>query len=180
MKNLFFLLLLSTYSFSAMANNKMVVGSDDRVQVKKKDKTLAHESIGLIFYQHRNSIYACTGTVIAPKVVLTAAHCIEPFADIYFIPGQVSRIWGQLSKNTKNAVKAKRGHRFPEYTKKNPHNTDLGVIVFEKEFSVAPLPLSTQYTTNERVTISGYPDDKKQGTLWEDSGFLNGVSYTID
>lgn len=177
-----FLLLfyLASFSLSAFANNKMVVGTDDRIQIKKKNKIEAHESIGIVYYRDKGKTYSCTGTIIAPKVVITAAHCIEPSFDIYFIPGQISRIWGGLNKTSKNAVKAKITRIFPGYYYDDPTKGDLGLLIFHNEFKVKPLALSTQYAQNEVVSIAGYPEDKPLGTLWEGTGEIDGASYTID
>lgn len=42
-----------------------------------------HPNVGtLLFVQNGVGYYSCTGTLIAPKVMLTAGHCVEEFGNI--------------------------------------------------------------------------------------------------
>lgn len=172
-------LLLSSTSF---ANNKMLVGADDRVQIKKNQKTEAHESIGMLYFEEGGEILNCTGTIIGPRHVITAAHCALPsMKDLYFYPGLISKkSQRELRKIPKEVYKVKEAHRFTGYNKTTPETTDIAVLVFHQDFKAPAIALTTQYAPNEFVTISGYPADKNMGTLWEDSGVIDGDSYTID
>lgn len=180
------LLFIFTIFFStqeARAINKMVVGADDRHQITRKNKTNIHESIGMIFYKSTDGhTYYCTGTVIGPRHVVTAAHCIESAAtDYYFMPGNISKPFINVEyRLPRKAIKSIVGIQFPGFSTETAAKTDVGIIIFPKDLNVPELPLKVSEQTLEMVTVTGYPTDKPQGTMWEDSGLMSNGQYQLD
>lgn len=173
-----FTLLLS--SLSSYAIDKMVIGKDNRHQIKERNKQEIHDSIGILVETGKDE--NCTGTIIGPRHVLTATHCIGSGRNLNFIPGNVKRLPNKLSVLLpKSAIKAKTAIPFPGFSQDTDKETDLSVVIFESDLPGRPVAVSLFQDAGQIVTVAGYPSDKTLGTLWEDSGIIEeDGSYTLD
>ena len=107
--------------------------------------TSADPAIVLLRGRLSNGDLLCTGTVIAPTVVLTAAHCVDPRAvgevasyDVFFgsdlaTQGSVAANWMAVSAtdfdDAFDPAYVDRGH-------------DVGVALLESSATVSPLPMN--------------------------------------
>ena len=93
----------------------------------------------------------CTGTVIAPRTVLTAAHCLKPYASrpVKFMLGS-----SYSSPTAVIAVAALKAH--PAYT---PNNNDIGIVTLAADAPVKPmkiLPSLDQSWLNRELVFVGF------------------------
>jgi V8-like Glu-specific endopeptidase len=134
----------------------------------------------------------CTGTLIGPKVVLTAAHCVKGSTVKTFALGD------DMYSGTEYAVSFAKYH--PQYNEevmeygskmgyKMITERDIAVVVLQNQVKVEPMPLSRQSAstmTGKAITFVGFgtrdPDEylvgekyKVDGTIYEvwPNGFWN-------
>jgi V8-like Glu-specific endopeptidase len=148
--------LLSSFAFGQM--EKSVFGEDNRVSALGSNPNVGH--IGTY----------CTGTLVAPDIVLTAAHCIysqkyQVNLDApYFRPARDGNYSSNGTYNWKKLYVKK------SYAHDKEKIGDIGFIVLQKKVKYASnFPKVIIGKGTESVTVTGYPKDKDFGTSWMDS-----------
>lgn len=182
---------LSVQSVYAIPGD-VVIGTDERVQVttSTKSKNDVYNKMGHLLLPDGT----CTGTMIAPNVVLTAAHCIydKKTKDI-IKPNKVSFIPGRKSSMDIpfGIFKGKKIVTYKEYILSEDSDYDMAIIELTAEPNVGYMEIAESFDHFElpkhTLYIAGYAGDKDYATLWESSSkgatrdfFSNTMTYRID
>src|SRR5688572_28536603 len=101
--------------------------------------------------------YLCSGTLIAPKVVLTAGHCVgEPgdFSGIrIFTESDVENGKNNFPYAGRNSIEATAWYAHPEYTNEAFYLHDFGVILLSIPVKLAPDQYGTLPAPNQLVAL---------------------------
>ncbi|HEY4778609.1 MAG TPA: serine protease, partial [Solirubrobacterales bacterium] len=109
--------------------------------------------------------FACSGTVISPRVILTAAHCVEdldvggytPASDYGVATGFADP---REAKAAKAVLRVASTHVFPEFDPSTLHG-DAGILVLSTPTTAPPISLATAtdsalYEGGARVLLAGW------------------------
>lgn len=120
----------------------------------------------------RDQGFACTGTVIAPRLVLTAAHCVEDLELGGFTPANryvVATGQANPRKAPRDAIlRVSATHVFPGFDPGDTHG-DAALLVLASPTVAPPIPLadtadSALYAGGAQVSLAGWgltrPDAK--------------------
>jgi hypothetical protein len=132
--------------------------------------------------------YICTGTIVSPHVVLTAAHCVDPSVTG---PGQLGIFAGndlddaEQVADASRLFTAKKSAFDPDFDSKSLYGGhDIGVIVTSKALPSTPVPIrrapigSDDIGAAIRVVGAGKTvasDDSSTGRLFEFSSSIGGI-----
>eukprot|EP01023_Acetabularia_acetabulum_P034418 TRINITY_DN3232_c2_g1_i1.p1 TRINITY_DN3232_c2_g1~~TRINITY_DN3232_c2_g1_i1.p1 ORF type:complete len:376 (+),score=56.85 TRINITY_DN3232_c2_g1_i1:140-1267(+) len=138
-----------------------IVGDDDRQRVKNTE-LYPYRTIGRLFFKCNGKGQACTATLIGPRAILTAAHCIYSRSiastcdGFEFSPGQ------QADFKPFETAKATRMFYPASYAVGNTEN-DYGVLILDSDIGKEAGWMGFGYqcsNTVQDLETAGYPNDQ--------------------
>ncbi len=113
--------------------------------------TSAYPAVGALVEQGEPF---CTGTVVAPRVVVTAAHCLEGES-----AANISFAFGPNAYHPSSVIHASAIHVHPDYDAQSI-TSDIGVVVLSQDAPVTPIPMNTTALDStwvgQSLTFVGY------------------------
>lgn len=119
-----------------------------------------HEAVVLI----QTNNFMCTGTVIAPGVVLTAAHCVVTNESCVqpncteIAAAQFTVMGGREPfANADWSVGVSAVHAAPDYDGANYTGGDMGILILDQEAPVTPIPVLYKSAGSDAMYLNGTP-----------------------
>jgi Trypsin len=144
----------------------LVPGSAGAITGGQKDTQNLYPFVGLLAFYNDDGEYLhrCSGTLISPTVVLTAAHCTEGTATAYaYFQVEVPDDFRENPTGLRGAT-----HTHPDYNP-NTADIDVGVVVLEQAVHLSQYPV---------LAPEGFLSDLKAAHEIQDDTFVN-VGYGL-
>jgi len=118
---------------------------DAQASIINGDPASITELPSLAFISAKNK-FSCTGTVIAPRVVLTAGHCVEDLSlGGFTAPREYTVVTGRSTprqEGSGNVLRVSETHVFPGFDPGTTHG-DAALLVLASPTPAPPIPLAT-------------------------------------
>ena len=129
----------------------------------------AYPSLAFIEGVQATAGYACTGTVVAPRVVLTAGHCVEDLESSSIVEPELIAVATGVSNLQKiqaaQVSKVERVLAYPGFDPTQLHG-DAGLLILTAPVTAPPIALATAadaalYEPGGKLTVAGWGIDNR-------------------
>ena len=107
------------------------------------------------------SDWCCSGTLVAPNVVVTAGHCVDAGCCARVLIGE-----DVADSTTARVIEVRQARSHPDYRPPNPTN-DLCVLTLDEDSGVTPRGIADEATLANAVSVrlAGYGHTDVEGTV---------------